>query len=83
MRHNPASGAIVIMLRSLKMHGMAEAIDELTRQGSPAFETAMPILSQLLKRAARWLFAEQRRPYQPKTAAWLSVCFHGILEHNG
>ncbi len=49
MRHNPASGAIVIMLRSLKMHGMAQAVDELTQQGSPAFETAMPILSQLLK----------------------------------
>jgi DNA replication protein DnaC len=49
MRHNPASGAIVIMLRSLKMHGMAQAIGELTEQGSPAFEAAIPILSQLLK----------------------------------
>ncbi len=44
MRHNPASGAIVIMLRSLKMHGMAQAISELTEQGAPAFETAVPIL---------------------------------------
>ena len=26
MRHDPASGAIVIMLRSLKMHGMAQAV---------------------------------------------------------
>ena len=25
MRHDPASGAIIIMLRSLKMHGMAQA----------------------------------------------------------
>src|SRR4051812_1156720 len=49
MRHNPASGAIVIMLRSLKMHGMAQAIGELTEQGSPAFEAAIPMLSQLLK----------------------------------
>ena len=49
MRHDPASGALVIMLRSLKMHGMAQAVAELTEQGSPAFETAMPILSQLLK----------------------------------
>ncbi|MCF1455962.1 ATP-binding protein, partial [Agrobacterium vitis] len=49
MRHNPASGAIVIMLRSLKMHGMAQAVGELTEQGSPAFEAAIPILSQLLK----------------------------------
>src|ERR1700683_4439843 len=50
MRHNPAAGAVVIMLRSLKMHGMAQAVGELTEQGSPAFEAALPILSQLLKR---------------------------------
>src|SRR5271157_2213499 len=49
MRHNPAAGAITIMLRSLKMHGMAQAVGELTEQGSPAFEAAVPILSQLLK----------------------------------
>jgi len=29
MRHDPAAGALVIMLRSLKMHGMAQAVDEL------------------------------------------------------
>lgn len=28
MRHDPASGAIVIMLRGLKMHGMAHNADE-------------------------------------------------------
>jgi DNA replication protein DnaC len=49
MRHDPASGAIVVMLRSLRMHGMAQAVCELTEQGSPAFEAAIPILSQLLK----------------------------------
>jgi len=49
MRHNPAAGAIIIMLRSLKMHGMAQAAGELTEQGSPAFEAALPILAQLLK----------------------------------
>jgi hypothetical protein len=31
------------------MHGMAQADGELTEQGSPAFEAALPILSQLLK----------------------------------
>ena len=30
MRHNPAAGAVVIMLRALKMHGMAQAVGELT-----------------------------------------------------
>jgi DNA replication protein DnaC len=49
MRHNPAAGAIIIMLRTLKMHGMAQAVGELTEQASPAFEGALPILSQLLK----------------------------------
>jgi hypothetical protein len=29
MRHDPASAAIVIMLRSLKMHGMAHAVSDL------------------------------------------------------
>ena len=31
------------------MHGMAQAVGRLTEQGSPAFEAALPILSQLLK----------------------------------
>ena len=48
MRHNPASGAIVIMLRSLKMQGMAQAFGKWTEQGSPAFEAVIPLLSQLL-----------------------------------
>lgn len=49
MRHDPAAAAITIMLRSLKMHGMAQAAAELTEQGAPAFQGAVPILSQLLK----------------------------------
>jgi hypothetical protein len=35
MRHDPASAAIVIMLRGLKMYGMAQAVSELTELGSP------------------------------------------------
>ena len=35
----------VIMLRSLKMHGMAQAVSELSEQGAPAFEAVIPILS--------------------------------------
>ena len=49
MRHDPASAAVVIMLRSLKMYGMAQAVTDLIEQGAPAFDTAVPILSQLLK----------------------------------
>ena len=49
MRHDPASAAVVIMLRGLKMYGMAQAVSDLIEQGAPAFETAVPIISQLLK----------------------------------
>ena len=38
MRHDPAGAAVVIMLRSLKMHGMAQAAGDLMEQGSPAFD---------------------------------------------
>lgn len=49
MRHDPASAAVVIMLRSLKMYGMAQAVTDLIEQGAPVFDAAVPILSQLLK----------------------------------
>jgi DNA replication protein DnaC len=49
VRHDPASAAVVVMLRSLKMHGMAQAVSDLVEQGAPAFDAAVPILSQLLK----------------------------------
>jgi len=49
MRHDPAGASIVIMLRSLKLHGMAQAVNDLVEQGAPAFEAAIPMLSQLLK----------------------------------
>ena len=49
MRHDPASAAVVVMLRGLKMYGMAQAASELIEQGAPAFDSAVPILSQLLK----------------------------------
>src|SRR3546814_14684118 len=49
MRHDPATGAIVVMLRGLKMPGMAQAVTDLMQQWSPAFEAAVPILPQLLK----------------------------------
>ncbi len=49
MRHDPASGAVVVMLKSLKMYGMAQAVADLMEQGAPAFDAAVPVLSQLLK----------------------------------
>ncbi|WEK43188.1 MAG: IS21-like element helper ATPase IstB [Candidatus Sphingomonas colombiensis] len=49
MRHDPASAAVVVMLKALKMYGMADAVGDLIEQGAPAFATAVPILSQLLK----------------------------------
>src|SRR3954452_12558166 len=49
MRHDPASAALVVMLRGLKMYGMAQAVGDLVEQGALAFEAAIPTLSQLLK----------------------------------
>ena len=49
MRHDPACAAVVVMLGGLKMYGMAQAISDLTEQAAPAFDTAVPILSPLLK----------------------------------
>lgn len=49
MRHDPASAAVVVMLRDLRMYGMAQAVGDLIEQGAPAFDAAVPILSQLLK----------------------------------
>ena len=49
MRHDPASAAVIVMLRSLKMFGMAQAVDELIQQGAPAFDAALPMLAGLLK----------------------------------
>lgn len=39
VRHDPASAAVVVMLRSLKMYGMAQAASDLIEQGAPAFDT--------------------------------------------
>ncbi|CAP57088.1 IS21-like element ISGdi17 family helper ATPase IstB [Gluconacetobacter diazotrophicus] len=67
MRHDPAAGALVVMLRGLRMYGMAQATAELTEQGAPAFEAAIPVLSQLLKAE----LAERKVrsiAYQTKTA---------------
>ena len=49
MRHDPASAAVAVMLRALNMYGMAQAVSDLNEQGAPAFDTVVPILSQLLK----------------------------------
>ena len=48
-RHDPASAAVVVMLRGLKMYGMADAVSDLVEQGAPAFQACVPVLSQLLK----------------------------------
>ena len=72
MRHDPAGAAIVVMLRGLKMFGMAQAAGELMEQGAPAFNSAVPILSQLSRRkppSARFdrLPTRSRRRASPST----------------
>jgi len=48
MRHDLATAAVVIMLRSLKIYCMAQAVIDLIEKGAPTFNAAVPILSQLL-----------------------------------
>ena len=61
MRHDPAIASIVIMLRELKMHGMAQAVAELAeqvRQPSRQHSPSCPNCSRLRPpsgRCARWL----------------------------
>ncbi len=70
MRHDPASAAVAVMLRGLKMYGMAQAASDLIEQGGPAFETAVPMLAQLLK--AEMAGREVRSiAYQIKAARFL------------
>lgn len=62
MRHDPASAAVVIMLRSLKMYGMAQAVTDLIEQGAPAFDAAVPILSRIHPAKAAALMISARLP---------------------
>lgn len=41
--------AMVRILKSLKLFGMAQSVDELASQSSPAYQQALPILESLLK----------------------------------
>ena len=41
--------AMMTTLKTLKLFGMAQAIDDLARQGSPAWQAAVPVLDGLLK----------------------------------
>ena len=76
MRHDPASAAVVVMLRGLKMYGMAQAVGDLIEQGAPAFDAAVPILSQLLK--AEIAEREVRSiAYQIKAARFPAYKDHG------
>ena len=41
--------AMIASLKAIKLYGMAQAVDELARQGSPAYENARQMLGTLLK----------------------------------
>ncbi len=45
VRHDPAAASLVVMLRGLRMYGMAQVTADLMEQGAPVFEVAIPILS--------------------------------------
>jgi DNA replication protein DnaC len=41
--------AVITTLKSLRLHGMAQALDELAQQGAPLYREAMPLMTTLLK----------------------------------
>ncbi len=44
--------AMITTLKTMKLHGMADAIGELAAQASPAYQQAIPVLEMLLKAEA-------------------------------
>ena len=44
--------AMITTLKTMKLHGMADAVGELSAQSSPAYEKAVPVLEMLLKAEA-------------------------------
>jgi hypothetical protein len=44
--------AMITTLKSMKLHGMADAINTLSGQASPAYQQAVPVLEMLLKAEA-------------------------------
>ena len=74
MRHDPAGASIIIMLRSLKLHGMAHAVDDLVTQGVLAFEAATPRLrASHLTRTSRVLILCQATSLRPLSASSIVV----------
>ena len=72
MRHDPAGAAIVVMLRGLKMFGMAQAAGELMEQGAPASIRPSPFCHSCSRRkppSARFdrLPTSSRRRASPST----------------
>ena len=41
--------AMISALKSLKLFGMAQAVDELAKQAAPAYQSAQTLLGSLLK----------------------------------
>jgi hypothetical protein len=66
MRHDPAGTSVVIMPRSLKLYGMANAVENLVSQGAPVFEAATP-LKQL---ACRPLSTSDARFVSSRLSNW-------------
>ena len=40
---------LVVTLKSLKLHGMAQALGELAEQGAPVYHSAQPVLNAMIK----------------------------------
>ena len=66
-------------LKSLKLHGMAQAVDELARQGAAAFSTIKPMLNTLVEaeRAEREVRSINYQMRAARFPAYRDLCgFH-------
>ena len=63
--------AMMVSLKAIKLYGMAQAVDDLARQGSPAYQSAQEMLGTLLK--AEMAEREVRSiSYQMKVAKFMA-----------
>ena len=72
-------------LKSLKLHGMAQAVDELARQGAPAFSTIKPMLNTLVEaeRAEREVRSINYQMRAARFPAYRDLCGFHFNESTG
>ena len=58
--------ALIVTLKHLRLHGMAQTLQELAQQGGPRYHEVLPLMDLLLKKGAD---VEYNDPYIPSLPA--------------